>query len=143
MTIDREVKAMSRPSPTAFMGLDEDICEKALQLIKPSIKAAMKPQPSGDRLLNGDQGHLVVLSPQHPYEPKYWGGPHDDPCDEFLELVLFQEDFGSEEEWEHPFRAHAYSKAYVALKTGLPSRVVHPKRYLVTMRDASWGVFLL
>lgn len=96
-----------------FTGLTEGICDQVATLVvAPLIKIL-----SDNGSIKRAYGHLIILNPLIPYEPKYHGPEEEN----FDELVLYRRDFGDRTRWEHQYDKVARSKAYTTWKTGLPS----------------------
>jgi len=112
-----------------FSGLTSVTCHRALSLVLPVIESG---------LFKRDQGHLVVINPAIPYEPKYRNGPADEKFDD---VVLFDRNFGGDPEtWDGPYKDVARSKAFISWKTGLPShRVQQEAPYLYEPGMTKWG----
>lgn len=109
---------------SGFVGLTHEHCAIGRIMIDPSITWGM----SGG-IFKRAAGHLVVLDPRLPYEPKYRSFRDDNFLDE---VVLYQYSWGDPTTWEAPFGWVALSKAYASWKTGLPSREIqqmHPYLY--------------
>src|SRR4051812_9907329 len=96
-----------------FVGLTPELCEQALEIIMPTIEHIM-----ATGVVNRSFGHLVVLDPTIPYEPKYKGAEEPN----FDEVVLFDHTWGTRSQWgEFDFIRVARAKAYASWKTGLPA----------------------
>lgn len=116
-----------------FVGVSEEICKAAFRIIRPAISAA-----ATDGIVNREAGHLVVLDPAIPYEPKYRNAIADL---RFGSLVLWSESIGDALAHDlEKYAAIAEAKAFTSYLTGLPSHLVQqqfPSLYVPTM--TKWG----
>ncbi len=119
---------------SSFVGLTPALCEQALRIIKPAIQGAMN-----DQIVNRRVGHLIVLDPIIPREPRFknWSLKQDSP---FRELVLFEYSFGLTEAWTARYDEIASAKAYASWKTGLPAQLIQQVApYLYEEGWTKWG----
>jgi hypothetical protein len=103
---------------TGFSGLTEEICDRAYHdIVKGSVLVASK-----FNITNKLAGHVLVLKPSIPYEPKYKNAILDGIFDD---LVLWDYSFGEEEGHDIPkYKGIARAKGYTSFLTGLPSHLV-------------------
>lgn len=94
-----------------FTGLTPDLCKAAVGLVLPSIEHT-------NAMLNRPQGHLVILDPSTPYEPKFHKGFEDKA---FSRLGLYSRTIGGPND---KYERICWSKAYVSFVTGMPSHLV-------------------
>lgn len=109
---------MSDSFDLSFVGLTEELCQEAFDLIRPSLGVAMDNGP-----FNRSQGHLVVVNPSIPWEPKYKSWDSVDGA-HFFEAILFEADLGDPGEWEFRFADVARAKAFASWKTGLTTHEI-------------------
>lgn len=114
-----------------FVGLTEDLCSVALDIVRPAIETAMDTGT-----VKRKQGVLVVLDPTKPWEPKYEKADGSS----FDEVVLFAHSWTDGREFDAPFSDVAAMKAFASWKTGLPAhRIQQEAPYLYQPGWTKWG----
>ncbi len=115
-----------------YTGLTEELCQVALEIIRPTIEAAMEKE-----VVKRKQGCLIVLDPTKPWEPKY----KDWRSVAFQEdIVLFMQLWDDDRPWDGPFGEVALSKAFASWKTGLSGwRIQQECPYLYEKGWTKWG----
>ena len=118
-----------------FTGLTAELCNKALEIVRPTIEAAME-----NGTFKRKQGYLFVLDPTIPWEPKYQdvGNKADSPFN--TDVILFQESWEDSRRWDAPFGVVAIQKAFASWKTGLSAQDIQQKApYLYQRGWTKWG----
>lgn len=118
-----------------FVGLTEELCRKALEIVRPTIETAME-----NGTVKRKQGYLVVLDPTKPWEPKYMGvgSTADDPF--YRDVVLFEEYWDDQRGFDAPFGVVALQKAFASWKTGVSAQDIQQHApYLYQYGWTKWG----
>jgi hypothetical protein len=118
-----------------FFGVTDEICDEAWSIVSPAVKSAARRG-----ITNKDAGHVLVLNPSIPYEPKYHNALEKEGA-RFGELVLWDHSFGDSDSHDlGKYADIALRKAFVSFLTGLPSHLVQqqfPALYVPDM--TKWG----
>lgn len=117
-----------------FIGLTPELCDRAFHIVRPAINGA-----AALNLTPHLGGHMVVMNPRIPREPKYQEWMIDDPDHPFEKLVLWEKSLGERAHWSGPFDQVARAKAYASWKTGLPTRLINQAApYLYQFNWTKW-----
>lgn len=119
-----------------FAGLTEQICATAFDMVGPTIEWS-----ANEEILSRYAGHVVVLNPSIPYEPKYRSVINSDGeiNEKFFDLALWENSFGGDD-LKQMYITIARAKAFTSFMTGLPSHLVQqqfPSLYIPGM--TKWG----